>query len=204
MLTRNPQTPWLLAGGGLLSLLVLTGLGPYAVSMFGAVGTGLQNIAPPTLALLALATSQTGLILLLHDPVERWLAEPRRWTAVVAMNAVVLTIYLWHMVAVVIVAAALVLTGVLPQYPIDSAAWLLLRLPWLLALTVVLLVLVRGFSRWERPRWHGAESGRPTESPWATARVATGVLACLAALTGLVSTRFAGIVPAAVPVVELT
>jgi hypothetical protein len=64
------------------------------VSMFGAVGTGLQNIAPPTLALLALATSQTGLILLLHDPVERWLVLPRRWTAVAAVNAVVFTLYL--------------------------------------------------------------------------------------------------------------
>lgn len=120
------------------------------------------------------------------------------------MNAVVLTIYLWHMVAVVIVAAALVLTGVLPQYPLESVAWLLLRLPWLLALSVVLLVLVRGFSRWERPQWHGADTSRPTDSPWATARLIMGVLACLVALTGLVSTRFAGIVPTAVPVVELT
>lgn len=46
VLTRNPRTPWLLAGGGLLSLLVLTGLGPYAVSMLGTAGPGLQNIAP--------------------------------------------------------------------------------------------------------------------------------------------------------------
>lgn len=203
VLTRRPWTAWLLAGGGLLSLLVLTGLGPYAVSMFGAVGVGLQNIAPPTLALLALATCQTGLVLLLHDPVERRLAQPRRWAAVVAVNAVVLTIYLWHMVAVVVVAAALVLTGVLPQYPIDSVAWLLLRLPWLLALTVVLIALVRGFARWERPRLHSVETDRLHEAPWATARLVTGVLACLAALTGLVSTRFAGIAPTAVPIVEL-
>lgn len=102
VLTRSPRTPWLLAGGGLLSLLVLTGPGPYAVSMFGAVGAGLQNIAPPTLALLALAAGQTGLVLLLHGPVERWLTRPRLWTAVVAVNAVVLTVYLWHMVSVVI------------------------------------------------------------------------------------------------------
>jgi len=204
VLTRNPRTAWLLAGGGLLSLLVLTGPGPYAVSMFGAVGTGLQNIAPPTLALLALATSQTGLILLLHDPVERWLIQPRRWTAVVAVNAVVFTIYLWHMVAVVIVALALVLTGALPQYPIGSVAWLLLRLPWLLALTVVLIALVRTFSRWERPRLYGAQAGQLRASPQTTARLATGVLSCLAALSALVNTRFAGIAPTAVPIVELT
>lgn len=204
VLTRNPRTAWLLAGGGLLSLLVLTGLGPYAVSMFGAVGTGLQNIAPPTLALLALATSQTGLVVLLHDPVERWLVQPRRWTAVVAVNAVVLTIYLWHMVAVVIVALALVLTGMLPQYPIGSVAWLLLRLPWLLALTVVLIALVRTFSRWERPWLHSAKAGQLHASPQTTVRLATGVLACLAALCTLVNTRFAGITPTAVPIVELT
>lgn len=204
MLTRSPRTAWLLAGGGLLSLLLLTGPGPYAVSMFGAVGTGVQNITPPTLALLALATSQTGLILLCHDPVERWLARPRRWMAVVAVNAVVLTLYLWHMTAVLIVAAALVLTGILPRYPVDSTAWLLLRIPWLLALAVVLIALVRLFGRWERPRLHTAEAGQPPGSPWSTVRLATGTLACLSALTGLVSTRFAGIAPTAVPVVELT
>lgn len=203
-LTRSPWTAWLFAGGGLLGLLLLTGLGPYAVSVVGTVGPGLANTAPPTLALLALAATQTGLILLLRGPVDRWLARPRPWVAVVAVNSVVLTVYLWHMVPVLVVAPALVLTGVLPQYPIGSAAWLLLRLPWVLALALVLLALVAVFARAERPRLRGAEATQPDESPWAKARLAVGVLAFLAGLTGLAATSFAGLAPVAVPIVEMT
>ncbi len=207
-LTRNPGTTWLtaglLAGGGLLSLLLLTGPGPYAVSMVGTVGPGLQNTAPPTLALLALAATQTGLILLLRGPVDRWLARPRPWAAVVAVNSVVLTVYLWHMVPILVVAPALVLTGVLPQYPIGSAAWLLLRLPWMLALAIVLIALVAVFARGERLRLRGAEATRPDESPWAKMRLGVGVLACLAGLIALAATGFSGLAPTAVPIVELT
>lgn len=204
VLTRSPGMACLLAGGGLLSLLLFTGPGPYAVSMVGTVGPGLANTAPPTLALLALAATQTGLILLLRDPVDRLLARPRPWAAVVAVNSVVLTIFLWHMVPILVVAPALVLTGVLPQYPIGSVAWLLSRLPWLLALAIVLIVLVAVFARGERPRLRGAEVTQPDESPWAKVRLAVGVLACLAGLTGLAATGFAGLASAAVPIVELT
>lgn len=203
-LTRSPWRAWLLAGGGLLSLLLLTGPGPYAVSMVGTFGPGLQNTVPPTLALLALAGTQTGLILLLRGPVDRWLAKPRPWAAVVTVNSVVLTVYLWQMVPILVVAPALVLTGVLPQYPIGSPAWLLLRLPWMLALAIVLIALVAVFARWERPRLHGAEAAPRDESPWAKVRLAVGVLACLAGLIGLAATGFAGVAPTAVPIVELT
>lgn len=203
-LTRGSWPAWVLAGGGLLSLLLLTGPGPYAVSMVGAVGPGLANTAPPTLALLALASTQTGLILLLRRPADRWLARSGPWAAVVAVNSVVLTVYLWHMVPILVVAPALVLTGVLPQYPIGSAAWLLLRLPWLAALAIVLIVLVAVFARAERHRSRGAASGRGDESPWAAVRLAVGVLACLAGMAGLAVTSFAGLAPTAVPILELT
>ncbi len=203
-LTRSRRAAWLLAGGGLLSLLLLTGPGPYAVSMVGAGGPGLANTAPPTLALLALAAAQTGLILLLRGPVKRWLARPRPWAAVVAVNSVVLTVFLWHMVPILVVAPGLLLTGVMPQYPIGSAAWLLLRLPWMLALAIVLIGLVAVFARWEQPRLRGGEATQPDGSSWAKARLVVGVLACLAGLTGLAATGFAGIAPPVVPIVELT
>ncbi|MFN2494728.1 MAG: acyltransferase [Pseudonocardiaceae bacterium] len=203
-LTRSPAAAWLLAGGGLVCLLLGTGPGPYAVSMVGAVGPGLANTAPPTLALLALAATQTGLILLLRGPADRWLTRPRAWMAVVAVNSVVLTVYLWHMVPILVVAPALVLTGVWPQYPLGSAAWLLLRPPWLFALGIVLLGLVMVFGRWEQPRLRGAPDGRPAESGWAAVRLGVGVAACLAALTTLAATGFAGLGPTPVPIVELT
>lgn len=202
-LTRHPGTRWLLFAGGLPILLLLTGPGPYAVSMVGTVGTGLANTAPPTLALLALAATQTGLVLLVRGPVTRWLARPRPWAVVVAVNSVVLTIFLWHMVPVLIVAPALLLTGVLPQYPIGSPAWLLLRIPWLATLAIVLIVLVAVFSRVERFRPRGPAAVRADESARSKARLAAGVLTCVAGLAGIAITGFTGVGPTAVPVVEL-
>jgi hypothetical protein len=119
------------------------------------------------------------------------------------VNSVVLTVYLWHMVPILVVAPALVLTGVLPQYPIGSPAWLLFRLPWLLALAIVLTGLVMVFARAERSRPRGTPALQTDESAWATVRLAVGVLACLAALIGLAATGFAGVVSTPVPVVEL-
>jgi fucose 4-O-acetylase-like acetyltransferase len=87
--------------GGLTALLLLTTVGPYPVSMVTVPGELMQNSSPPTLALVALATTQLGLILLLRNPSERWLQRPRVWTVVVAVNAVILTVFLWHMSAVV-------------------------------------------------------------------------------------------------------
>jgi len=115
-LTRARWQAWALLGGGLTALVVLTGWGPYAVTMVGgAPAPALANTAPPTLALLALASAQTGAVLLLRRPADRWMRRPRPWLAVVAVNAVVLTVYLWHMVPVVIAGTTLVAGGVLPQ-----------------------------------------------------------------------------------------
>lgn len=109
-----PDRPGVAAPLALLGLAALAGLtvaGPYPVSMVQAAGTEIQNTAPPTLALLALAVTQTGLALLCHRAGNRWLRRPRPWTAVVAVNSVIMTMYLWHMTAVVLGALALHAAG---------------------------------------------------------------------------------------------
>ncbi|WP_323369254.1 acyltransferase family protein [Streptomyces alkaliterrae] len=143
----------------LLVLLWCTVVGPYPVSMVTVPGEEVQNTAPPTLALLSLAATQTGLALLLRPPVERWLRGRRPWTLVVAVNLVALTVFLWHMAAVVVAAGVLYPPGLLPQPAVGSAEWLLWRVPWLGCLLVVLLVLVLVFSPAERglPLPRGAE-----------------------------------------------
>ncbi|WP_433540096.1 acyltransferase family protein [Streptosporangium sandarakinum] len=167
-----------MAAGGLAALVLLTVAGPYPISMVAAPGERLQNTSPPTLALLALATAQAGLALLLHDPADRWLRRARPWTVVVGVNSVIMTVFLWHLTAVVIAAVALYPTGLLPQPPAGSAPWLLLRLPWLACLLVALAVLVAVFGRIERragpvPGADGPASGVPR----AVAAVAGAALA---------------------------
>ena len=179
-LTRVRGVAWALAGGGLTMLVVLTGWGPYAVTMVGAAAPpALANTAPPTLALLALAAAQTGVVLLLRPAADRWLRRSRVWVAVVAVNAVVLTVFLWHMVPVVIVGTTLVAGGVLPQHDVGSGAWWAWRVPWLVILATLLVAIVAVVGRWERPR---SSAPRADQSPLTTV---VGVVLSLAGLAGL-------------------
>src|SRR5215475_8455969 len=70
------------AVGSLAVLIALTVPGPYNLAMVG------YNTAPPTLALMALAATQVGVVLALQPAANRWLRRIRPWTAVVAGNAV--------------------------------------------------------------------------------------------------------------------
>ncbi|WP_432050882.1 acyltransferase family protein [Verrucosispora sp. NA02020] len=147
-----------LTAAGLGVAVLLTAVGPYPVSMINLPGQRLDNAAPPSVALLAVATAQLGLILLLRERAERWLHRSRPWQAVIAVNSVVLTVFLWHLSAVILLVGALDRLGVLPTPPAGSAAWLAWRLPWVLLLTVVLAALVAVFGPIE------ARTGRSTAS----------------------------------------
>jgi fucose 4-O-acetylase-like acetyltransferase len=142
--TRWSWLPPLVGGATVLVLLTFTG--PYPVTMIDVSHERIKNASPPTLALLATATVQLGLIMLLHDPAERWLRRRRPWTLVVAANAVVLTIFLWHMSAVVLLVGVLWWIRLLPTPQVGSTDWWLWRVPWLLMLIVVLTVLVAIFA----------------------------------------------------------
>jgi len=161
---------WLLAGVGLGGLLVLTSAAGYGRSMVG-VGGGRSNTFPPSLALVALALWQFGLALLLRPAVDRWLDRPRAWAAVVAANGMAMTVFLWHLTALVIVAAAALPTGLMPQPDVGSAAWWAWRPVWVAALAVALLPLVWAFARVELRR-------APAPAPGA---VRAGVAAVLVA-----------------------
>jgi hypothetical protein len=102
--------------GGVAALVLLTIAGPYPISMIQVAGDRIKNASPPTLALLATAAAQLGLIMLLHNSAQRWLHRRRPWLLVVAANTVVLTIFLWHMSAVLVVAGTLSWAGLLPPH----------------------------------------------------------------------------------------
>jgi Acyltransferase family len=156
---------WLLPmAGGLVALVLLTVVGPYPVTMIDVNGERIKNASPPSLAMLATATAQLGLIMLLHGPAERWLRRRGPWRVVVAGNAVVMTVFLWHMSAVLILVGLLWWVHLLPTPRVGTVDWWLWRIPWLLLLSVVLAVLVavfgavevrrpRALRRKEAPRW---------------------------------------------------
>ncbi|TDC37489.1 acyltransferase [Micromonospora sp. KC213] len=202
--TRLPMSRragWTMLLAGLAATVLLTSVGPYPLAMLNVPGERLDNAAPPSLALLTLTTAQLGLIVLARRPVERWLHRRRPWSVVVAVNAVVLTVFLWHLTAAILLVGALDAVGLLPTPPAGSAAWLAWRLPWVLLLTVVLAVLVAIFGPIEART--GRRPDRAGRSGARGALAAAGFAAVVYALVSNAQTPKEAPEPLGVPVVAL-
>jgi hypothetical protein len=163
-----------LALGGLAVLAGLIGFGPYPVAMIGVPGSELSNSMPPTLALLALGVTQTGLALLLEPWGKRLLANLTAWTAVVLVNGMIMTLYLWHLTAfIAVTAAAWALGGIGLTAAPGSGAWWLARPLWFALYLAAALPLVALLARYE-------QAGRSGGSEVAVWRLVLGlVLICV-------------------------
>ncbi len=137
------------AGAAAVGLAVLTTVGPYPVSMVGLPGDRFSNMSPPTICIVVLTVGQAALLLAARPTLERWLHRARVWQAVVAVNVVVLTTFLWHLTAYVAAGAALIGAGV-PLPDVGTLAWWALRPVWLGAAAAVLVLLVLLFGRVEQ------------------------------------------------------
>jgi hypothetical protein len=139
----------LMAAAGYAGLLMLTQFAGYPLSMVAGAEKP-TNTTPPSIALLFLALGQLGLLLALRRPAQAWLGKPRPWANVVRGSAVMMSVFLWHMTALIIVAAALIATGMWPDLHPTQALWWLIRPIWLAVLAVVLAGLVLVVGRFER------------------------------------------------------
>jgi surface polysaccharide O-acyltransferase-like enzyme len=129
--------PVLLAIAAAIVLAMLLVLRCYPISMVGAPGAPAQNNFPPTVALLAFATAQAGLLVAAAPAATRWLRRSRWRRPLAAANKNVMALYLWQMVPVVVVALVGYPTGLLPQPAPGTGTWWLFRLVWLAILSVV-------------------------------------------------------------------
>lgn len=192
--------PLLLSVGGAVVLVALVAVGPWPVAMVDVPGAVIQNSSPPSLALLALVAVQTGLALAVAGRARAWLHRPLPWMVVATVNRVVLTVFLWHMVAVVIGAAALYGTGVFPEPAPLSGTWFAWRPVWLATLAAILAVLVAVFAAVEQ------RGGRPVRARREGPRVAAvlagfGVLAACVGFVRLTLGGLAGDAPLGIPLV---
>jgi len=151
---------WRIAVGALAVLVAVTWVGWYPVAMLGIPGSEVTNMTPPTFAMVLLGIVQLGVILGTQPMVRRLTVRSRPWHAVVAISGVVMTLYLWHLSAMSLVAA----TGL---FAFDGAAfriepgttrWWVTRPLWLAVLLAVTLGLVAVFARFE---WRISEAPAP-------------------------------------------
>lgn len=140
-----------LAVAGLAGLAVLAATPVYPGSMVGLPGDKVSNMDPPTVCIIALTLWQVGLVLLARPGVSRWLQRVRPWAAVIGVNAVIMTAFLWHLSALLIAVGVLYPLG-WPQPEGGTTAWWLLRIPWIAILGGLLFGLVALFGRFERAR----------------------------------------------------
>lgn len=171
-----------LATAGLGGTLALVWAGPYPVAMVGLDTSQVTNSYPPRVTLAMLGLFQAGLVLAFEGPLRRWLARPRPWRAVIAVNAQIMTLYLWHLTAMVILIGVSLLAGGagLGIEPL-SARWWLTRPVWFVGLALLTTGLTAVFGRFERPR----PDARPAPPAWRPLLAVVGVCAGLGLLAAL-------------------
>lgn len=154
----------LIAAACYAALVPLTTFGPYNTDM-------LVNLNPPTLPLVLLGLAQACVLRLLRPALARLMATHAARAVVFLVGTRLMTIYLWHLPVIIIVAGlGLLIPGASPE-PASPAWWWSRILVYLLVLGI-LFALSFLVGRWEQPRELGAT---PPEGVVAIAAVLTFV-----------------------------
>ncbi|MGZ6931915.1 MAG: acyltransferase family protein [Acidimicrobiia bacterium] len=178
----RPRAAVAVAAGAAAVLGVLVTVGPYPVSMVGLPGARVSNMSPPTICIVVLTVLHVALATAVRGPARRWLQRGAVWTATVAANAVIMTVFLWHLSAAAVVGGVFDAVDVVPVP--GSAGWWAWKVPWFVACAAVLAVFVALFAGFERAA--PATRGEAAHA-W---RRALGMLLTLRALAGFALTGF--------------
>jgi Acyltransferase family len=143
--------PALLLAGGVAATAALVLFAGYPASMVGVNGAHISNLNPPTLAVVTFGIAQTGLALLLREPLARLMRRPLAWAAVATANLSAMTLFLWHQTAFLAVTMAALLIGRVPGLHTapSGAIWVAERLAWLPVFAIALAGLWLVFHRAE-------------------------------------------------------
>jgi hypothetical protein len=181
-----------LAGFGVVTTAALVYALPYPLSMVSLPGEAVSNMTPPSLALLTYSAWLLGLALLVRPAATRWLERGAVWRTVVAANGIVMTAFLWHLTAIVLVTGGLALVGA-PVFPdVGTVGWWLLRVPFLLASGALLAGFVATFGRWEEPV-AGSVVPAPDRRAHRDSLAALGLAGALLGVLGFSVAGFAGV-----------
>ncbi|MFI7703616.1 acyltransferase [Nonomuraea sp. NPDC049480] len=145
--TGRLRRPVALATGGFGAAALLVAFGPYPGSMIGLPGAEVSNMAPPTLAMLAVGAGQVGLAALLRP----WLVRLPTGRLLDWAGPRIMTVYLWHMPALFVVTGLVVVLLRIGTPVPGSAFWWAGWPLWFGLLCLVMWPLVKLFARFETP-----------------------------------------------------
>jgi surface polysaccharide O-acyltransferase-like enzyme len=158
------------AAVSLATLVAVTWVGWYPVAMVGVPGAELTNMTPPTFAIALLGFIQAGVIWAASGAISRFAHRPRTWHTVVAVSGVMMTIYLWHLTAMTLVASVFLFAFDGRAFRIEpgTTEWWLTRPIWVAVLSLVTLALVAVFARFE---WRIRDTPPPAHTSWVVAGI---------------------------------
>jgi hypothetical protein len=136
---------WRLVAVGAVSVLTIvalvSGLGYPAVSV-GIGSIPIANVLPPTFAMVPLAVAQACALAAFEKASPRWATWQRARRPVVTINALLMTIYLWHVPCIVVVNGVAWLSGLADLLP-DGPRHLLVSVLSILLVALVVPVMGR-------------------------------------------------------------
>jgi hypothetical protein len=176
----------------LVNVVLVRGF-PYPVSMVGMPGEPISNMAPPTIVLALHAVVLIAVVGWCWPALTRLCARPRAWHGVVAGGAVAMTLYLWHLTALVLVT---VVEHELdldrgPVGPLRFWSSTVAHLAVFLLVTAVLVALMAPFEHIPIP-WLEPPPPRPGDGPAWSVVAGAGALATGLGLLGLAATGMGG------------
>ncbi|MFF2410291.1 acyltransferase [Streptomyces sp. NPDC058092] len=143
-------------GFGLTAAAVF--FGPYPASAIGMPGAPVSNMSPPTALMLSLAIGQLGLWLTLKPAITRFAERPLATAFLQWCGTRFMTLYLWHMPALVMTAGiAIVGLGFATPTP-GSPMWFAVAPLWVGVSGIFLVCFTRLFGRFEFRHRSGAAS----------------------------------------------
>lgn len=140
-----------MAGGAAVGLAVAVASPWYPLSLVGVPGASQSNNSPLTVCIALVAVLHVGAIVLAAPVLRRALRRPRVWLVVVTASRVAVSVYLWHLLALVVVVgvAQHVAPATLAVAPL-SVGWWLSRPVWLAVLVLATAPLVWATARLEQ------------------------------------------------------
>ncbi|MEV3902213.1 acyltransferase [Mycobacterium sp. NPDC050551] len=164
--------------------LALLWWGPYELSLVGIETQQLKNMTPPSLLLAGHAIMMCAFAIAAAPAINRWAQRPRVWWLAAIGNSGAMTLYLWHMPALLAMHLVFDHLGMSRFDPAADGFVLLsvVQLVIMAALIGVVFVTLRPLENNPLPLWDGGLVSRPGPRS-----AAVGTLLCVAGAATLAS-----------------
>lgn len=184
LITRRPALMTALA---LVAVdVALVWWGPYELSLVGIEGQRLANMSPPSLLLAGHAIVLSALAIAAAPAINRWARRPRVWWLTAIGNSGAMTLYLWHMPALLGVHVLFDTFGQ-PRFP-GQPDFLLVTFAQLFIMIAVVAVLFLALRPLENHPLRGWDGVPPITS--AGRGTVVGVLLCVAGAAILTAVKW--------------